>query len=52
LIDKNVVENMVKVALWCIQENPFLRPTMKGVMLMLEGITDIAIPPCPDSSSA
>jgi hypothetical protein len=52
LIDKNVMENMIKVALWCVQDDPFLRPTMKGVMLMLEGITDIAIPPCPDSSSA
>jgi hypothetical protein len=46
------MENMVKVALWCIQDDPFLRPTMKGVVLMLEGVTDIAIPPCPVSNSA
>jgi serine/threonine protein kinase len=52
VIDKNVMENMVKVALWCIQDDPFLRPTMKGVVLMLEGVTDIAIPPCPVSNSA
>jgi len=52
VIDKNVMENMVKVALWCIQDEPSLRPTMKGVVLMLEGITDIAIPPCPNSNSA
>jgi hypothetical protein len=25
---------------------------MKGVVLMLEGVTDIAIPPCPVSNSA
>ncbi|KAK7264930.1 hypothetical protein RJT34_32543 [Clitoria ternatea] len=49
--DKNVLENMVKVALWCIQDEPVLRPTMKSVVLMLEGITDIAIPPCPNSNS-
>ncbi|XP_004508501.1 G-type lectin S-receptor-like serine/threonine-protein kinase LECRK1 [Cicer arietinum] len=52
VIDENVMENMVKVALWCIQDEPLLRPTMKGVVLMLEGITDIAIPPCPDSNRA
>jgi hypothetical protein len=52
VIDKNVLENMVKVALWSIQDDPFLRPTMKGVVLMLEGVTDIAIPPCPVSNSA
>ncbi|XP_027368791.1 G-type lectin S-receptor-like serine/threonine-protein kinase LECRK1 [Abrus precatorius] len=50
-VDKNVFENMVKVALWCIQDEPFLRPSMKSVVLMLEGITDVAIPPCPDSNS-
>ncbi|XP_057416530.1 G-type lectin S-receptor-like serine/threonine-protein kinase LECRK2 [Lotus japonicus] len=50
-INKNVLENMVKVALWCIQDEPVLRPAMKSVVLMLEGITDIAIPPCPNSSS-
>ncbi|GAU50235.1 hypothetical protein TSUD_194700 [Trifolium subterraneum] len=52
VIDKNVMENIVKVALWCIQDDPLIRPTMKGVVLMLEGITDIAIPPCPDLSSS
>lgn len=51
VIDRNVLENMVKVAFWCIQDEPFLRPTMKSVVLMLEGITDIAIPPCPNSNS-
>ncbi|CAJ2634766.1 unnamed protein product [Trifolium pratense] len=52
VIDNNVMENMVKVALWSIQDDPFFRPTMKGVVLMLEGVTDIAIPPCPVSNSA
>lgn len=52
VMDRNVLENMVKVALWCIQDEPFLRPTMKSVVLMLEGITDIAVPPCPNSNYA
>ncbi|KAL4398388.1 hypothetical protein AHAS_Ahas01G0286900 [Arachis hypogaea] len=50
IVDKNVLENMVKVALWCIQDEPALRPTMKSVVLMLEGVTDVAIPPCPTTS--
>ena len=49
-VDKKTLENMVKVALWCIQDEPALRPSMKSVVLMLEGITDIAIPPCPTYS--
>ncbi|KAL4644321.1 hypothetical protein ACB092_02G157000 [Castanea dentata] len=46
-VDKRTLENMVKVGLWCIQDEPFLRPSMKSVVLMLEGITDISSPPCP-----
>ncbi|XP_050292515.1 G-type lectin S-receptor-like serine/threonine-protein kinase LECRK2 [Quercus robur] len=49
--DKTMVENMVKVALWCIQDEPALRPTMKSVVLMLEGITEVSIPPCPATMS-
>ncbi|QHO51307.1 uncharacterized protein DS421_1g29750 [Arachis hypogaea] len=50
-VDKNVVENMVKVALWCIQHEPVLRPSMKSVVLMLEGVTDVPVPPSPTSNS-
>ncbi|KAI4353153.1 hypothetical protein L6164_002123 [Bauhinia variegata] len=46
-VDKKVLENMVKVALWCIQDEPALRPTMKSVVFMLEGVTEVAIPPFP-----
>ncbi|KAK4585179.1 hypothetical protein RGQ29_022729 [Quercus rubra] len=46
-VDKRTLANMVKVGLWCIQDEPFLRPSMKSVVLMLEGITDISVPPCP-----
>ncbi|KAK4585178.1 hypothetical protein RGQ29_022728 [Quercus rubra] len=46
-VEKRTLENMVKVGLWCIQDEPFLRPSMKSVVLMLEGITDISVPPCP-----
>ncbi|KAL2338373.1 hypothetical protein Fmac_012819 [Flemingia macrophylla] len=41
--DETVVKKMIKVALWCVQEEPAMRPTMKNVVLMLEGIADIAI---------
>ncbi|CAL5444054.1 unnamed protein product [Camellia sinensis] len=46
-VDMQTLENMVKVGLWCIQDEPALRPSMKSVVLMLEGITDTSIPPCP-----
>ncbi|KAF4359238.1 hypothetical protein F8388_005347 [Cannabis sativa] len=47
--DMNRVERFVMVALWCIQENPLLRPTIKKVIHMLEGIIQISIPPNPSS---
>lgn len=49
-VDNKTLENVVKVALWCIQDEPALRPSMKSVVLMLEGIADVAIPPCPTST--
>ena len=49
-VDKMSLEKMVKVGLWCIQDEPALRPSMKSVILMLEGITEIAIPPCPSNT--
>ncbi|KAJ4715252.1 putative Receptor-like protein kinase 1 [Melia azedarach] len=51
-VDKRTFENMVMVGLWCVQDEPALRPSMKSVVMMLEGITDAAIPPCPTASSA
>ncbi|KAJ0096992.1 hypothetical protein Patl1_27793 [Pistacia atlantica] len=49
-VDKKILENMVKVGLWCVQDEPALRLSMKSVVMMLEGITDVSIPPCPTSS--
>ncbi|MBA0872687.1 hypothetical protein Goshw_018668 [Gossypium schwendimanii] len=49
-VDKRSLERMVMVALWCIQDEPALRPSIKTVVMMLEGITDICIPPCPTDS--
>ncbi|XP_031272255.1 G-type lectin S-receptor-like serine/threonine-protein kinase RLK1 [Pistacia vera] len=48
-VDKKTLENMVKVGLWCVQDEAALRPSMKSVVMMLEGITDVSIPPCPTS---
>ena len=46
-IDMKTLERMVKFGLWCIQEDPALRPPMKNVILMLEGTMDISVPPSP-----
>ncbi|KAL4618932.1 hypothetical protein ACB092_06G046800 [Castanea dentata] len=50
-VDIMSLEKMVKVGLWCIQEEPALRPSMKSAVLMLEGITEIPVPPCPTTPS-
>ncbi|KAG2716304.1 hypothetical protein I3760_03G118400 [Carya illinoinensis] len=49
VVDKKQLERMVKVALWCILDEPSLRPSMKKVLHMLEGTIDIPIPPSPTS---
>ncbi|XP_074283867.1 G-type lectin S-receptor-like serine/threonine-protein kinase LECRK3 [Silene latifolia] len=51
LNDRPQLERLVKIGLWCIQENPELRPTMKRVTQMLEGVADVPSPPCPTSFS-
>ena len=50
-VDKMSLEKMVKVGLWCIQDEPVFRPFMKSVALMLEGITEILVLPCPTTRS-
>ncbi|KAJ4825818.1 hypothetical protein Tsubulata_015745 [Turnera subulata] len=47
LNDMRRLDRFVTVAIWCIQEDPTLRPTMKMVMLMLEDIIQVPVPPCP-----
>ncbi|KAM7523558.1 hypothetical protein LguiA_013460 [Lonicera macranthoides] len=49
VVDKRKIDRMVKVGLWCIQDEPSIRPSMKKVLLMLEGTVDIPIPPSPTS---
>jgi hypothetical protein len=47
LDDRKTLERLVMVAIWCIQEDPSLRPTMRRVIQMLEGVVEVLIPPCP-----
>ncbi|KAK4283662.1 hypothetical protein QN277_000589 [Acacia crassicarpa] len=44
-IDMKKVEEYVMIGIWCIQEDPSARPTMKQVVLMLEGFMDVSNPP-------
>ncbi|KAG8383780.1 hypothetical protein BUALT_Bualt04G0049300 [Buddleja alternifolia] len=48
-VDKRKLERMVKIGIWCIQYESSLRPSMKKVLLMLEGTVDIPVPPSPTS---
>ncbi|GKU87792.1 hypothetical protein SLEP1_g2133 [Rubroshorea leprosula] len=45
--DMTKVERLVMVAIWCIQEDPSLRPSMRKVTKMLEGVVQVPMPPCP-----
>ncbi|KAM1756355.1 hypothetical protein ACFX11_005735 [Malus domestica] len=47
--DMKEMEKYVMIAIWCIQEDPLLRPTMKKVTLMLEGTVEVSAPPDPSS---
>ncbi|PRQ59686.1 putative protein kinase RLK-Pelle-SD-2b family [Rosa chinensis] len=50
--DMKRLERLVMVAIWCIQEDPSLRPTMKKVTQMLEGVVDVSVPPSPSPFSS
>jgi hypothetical protein len=39
--DKERLKKWVEVSMWCIQEEPSKRPTMKMVLEMLEGFLDV-----------
>ncbi|KAJ4960802.1 hypothetical protein NE237_020712 [Protea cynaroides] len=42
-----LVDRMVKTAMWCLQDRPELRPSMGKVTKMLEGSVEIIDPPKP-----
>ncbi|KAK1408153.1 hypothetical protein QVD17_39787 [Tagetes erecta] len=46
-VDICMLEKMLKVGLLCIHDDPETRPSIKDVILMLEGTIDIPIPPSP-----
>ncbi|GLJ14215.1 hypothetical protein SUGI_0228130 [Cryptomeria japonica] len=50
-INPRHLERMVLIGLWCIQEDPSLRPSIKTVVQMLEGTVEIPVPPRPGFSS-
>ncbi|KAJ6813920.1 G-type lectin S-receptor-like serine/threonine-protein kinase LECRK2 isoform X1 [Iris pallida] len=39
------LERFVMVGISCVQEEPWMRPSMKKVVQMLEGTTEVAVPP-------
>ncbi|KAM7497334.1 hypothetical protein LguiA_021748 [Lonicera macranthoides] len=45
--DRKKLQRFVMVAIWCIQEDPSLRPNIRNVVLTLEGIVVVTTPPCP-----
>ncbi|KAL0924279.1 hypothetical protein M5K25_005095 [Dendrobium thyrsiflorum] len=49
ITDHRRLERFVAVAIWCIQEEPSMRPSMKKVMQVLEGATEVPIPADPSS---
>ena len=49
--DRKKLERFVTVALWCIQEDHSIRTTMRKVIQMLEGVTEVTGSPCPSPFS-
>ncbi|KAL5560335.1 hypothetical protein UlMin_036546 [Ulmus minor] len=51
-VEKNELQRTIKIGLWCVQDEPSLRPSMKKVVLMLEGTIEVPSPPSPTSSTS
>ncbi|WRX33269.1 Protein kinase domain - like 10 [Theobroma cacao] len=49
--DTKSLERFLMVAFWCIQEDPCLRPSMRKVIQMLEGVVHVTVPPNPSPFS-
>ncbi|XP_035546917.1 G-type lectin S-receptor-like serine/threonine-protein kinase LECRK3 [Juglans regia] len=49
-VDQQSLKRMIKIGLWCIEEDPEVRPSIKKVIQMLEGTIEIAEPPSTQSS--
>ncbi|XP_040997107.1 G-type lectin S-receptor-like serine/threonine-protein kinase LECRK3 [Juglans microcarpa x Juglans regia] len=49
-VDQQSLERMIRIGLWCIEEDPAVRPPIKKVVQMLEGTVEIPEPPCAQSS--
>ena len=49
-VEKKQLERIVSVGLWCIQNEPALRPSMKNAILMIEGHMEVQVPPFPTSN--
>ncbi|KAI5062588.1 hypothetical protein GOP47_0023127 [Adiantum capillus-veneris] len=54
ILDEVIVEEKdpsakraLMVAVWCLQEDPTVRPAMSRVVQMLEGLVDVPLPPPP-----
>ena len=48
LSDIGRLEKWIKIAIWCIQEHPEMRPTMGKVNQMMEGLVEVPNPPSPN----
>ncbi|KAF7154151.1 hypothetical protein RHSIM_Rhsim01G0188100 [Rhododendron simsii] len=51
LNDWSKVQRFLMVGIWCIQEDPSQRPTMRKVAQMLEGVDEVPVPPSPSQFS-
>ncbi|KAG6673955.1 hypothetical protein I3842_15G017400 [Carya illinoinensis] len=49
-VDQHSLERMIRIGLWCIEEDPAARPPIKKVVQMLEGTIEIPEPPCAHAS--
>ncbi|KAL7234156.1 hypothetical protein ACSBR1_017698 [Camellia fascicularis] len=50
--DMKRVERLVMVAIWCTQEDPSIRASMRKITQMLEGVLEVSVPPRPSIFSA
>lgn len=52
VVDRRILDRMIKIGIWCTQDEPSIHPSMRIILQMLEGKVEVLSPLSPNSLTA